>query len=341
MVVMQSVEFPQQTFNEAFPLWIASRTRIAPATKHDYEKNFKRLTGFFGAMPLAKIHIGHIREYVESRKPTTGPSRINHEISTLQQMLKRAGLWGAIAAWYEPLALPRTGPGIALEVAEEEHLFAVARTRSRWRVAYYAALITANTTAGPEEIRMLQLKDINLTERVLHVRDGAKNKYRVRALPLNDDALWAVQQLVERAGTKGAVEPDHYLLPSREGNPLKPVDSWKKAWYSLRAEAGKKFPRLAKLRRYDLRHHSMTRLLENPDVSEQTIEDIAGHISHKMKQRYSHIRMQAKRDALTALSSRRATPYAPVANVEGFYPRGRKPQVRAVAAPCGLSGKSG
>jgi hypothetical protein len=42
------------------------------------------------------------------------------------------------------------------------------------------------------------------------------------------------------------------------------MDSWKKAWYALRAEAGKKFPRLAKLRRYDLRHHSLTRLMEDP-----------------------------------------------------------------------------
>jgi integrase len=328
---MQSEHFGQLVFSKAFPLWISSRTRIAPATRHDYEKNYKRLLPFFGELKLAEVHIGHIREYVDARKLTTGASRINHEISTLQQMLKRAGLWAPIASWYEPLPLPRSGPGIALEPAEEEHLFAIARSRPRWRVAYYCALITANTTAGPEEIRMLQRQDVNLIERIIHVRDGAKNKYRVRAIPLNDDALWAVTQLLDRGAGKGATEPDHYLLPSRDGDPLKPMDSWKKAWYALRAAAGQKFPRLSRLRRYDLRHHSLTRLMEDPSVSEQVIEDIAGHVSHKMKLRYSHIRMQAKREALSSLSSRRATPFAPVVNGEGLFLRGKKrPAVQAV-----------
>jgi len=32
------------------------------------------------------------------------------------------------------------------------------------------------------------------------------------------------------------------------------MGSWKKAWYALRAEAAKKYPRLATVRMYDLRH---------------------------------------------------------------------------------------
>jgi integrase len=43
---------------------------------------------------------------------------------------------------------------------------------------------------------------------------------------------------------------------------------------------------------YDLRHHAMTALLENPEVSEETVEDLAGHVSRRMKKRYSHIRME-------------------------------------------------
>ena len=37
---------------------------------------------------------------------------------------------------------------------------------------------------------------------------------------------------------------------------------------------------------YDLRHHAITALLENPHVSEETVEAIAGHISREMKKRY-------------------------------------------------------
>jgi len=53
---------------------------------------------------------------------------------------------------------------------------------------------------------------------------------------------------------------------------------------------------------YSFRHHAITKLLENPDVSEEVAEALAGHISHQMKKRYSHIRMEARRAAVEALS---------------------------------------
>lgn len=52
---------------------------------------------------------------------------------------------------------------------------------------------------------------------------------------------------------------------------------------------------------YDLRHHAITVLLENPRVSEETVEAIAGQISRQMKKRYSHVRMDARRKALSGL----------------------------------------
>ena len=39
-------------------------------------------------------------------------------------------------------------------------------------------------------------------------------------------------------------------------------------------------------------------------TSDQTIRSIAGHVSEKMLEHYSHIRLDAKRSALNALSSR-------------------------------------
>jgi hypothetical protein len=42
-------------------------------------------------------------------------------------------------------------------------------------------------------------------------------------------------------------------------------------------------------------------LLEDPEVSEETAESIAGHISREMKKRYSHVRLAAQRKAVEAL----------------------------------------
>ena len=58
------------------------------------------------------------------------------------------------------------------------------------------------------------------------------------------------------------------------------------------------------MRFHDLRHHLITELCES-GTSEQTIKTIAGHVSQRILDRHSHIRLDAKRQALEALAIRR------------------------------------
>ena len=78
-------------------------------------------------------------------------------------------------------------------------------------------------------------------------------------------------------------------------DPAKPMKSWRSAWRKLTRRAG-----LGGLRFHDLRHHCITRLAE-AGVAEQALMAIAGHVSREMLEHYSHIRMQAKRDAVSML----------------------------------------
>jgi integrase len=59
---------------------------------------------------------------------------------------------------------------------------------------------------------------------------------------------------------------------------------------------------LSGLRFHDLRHHCITKLAE-AGVAEQTLMAIAGHVSREMLEHYSHIRMQAKREAVESLEN--------------------------------------
>jgi len=56
------------------------------------------------------------------------------------------------------------------------------------------------------------------------------------------------------------------------------------------------------LRFHDLRHHAIIELAETL-ASDQTIMSIAGHVSLRMLAHYSHVRLDAKRKALDALSA--------------------------------------
>jgi integrase len=323
-------QFGELTFTEAAALWLGSRqNKLSPVTVGHYSAYMKSLGTFFGEMRLCDIHIGNINEYQRLRQEeirtspqhkhskrgrpadnTDGASRINHEFSALAQIMKRGGLWDAIAKFYEPLPLPHEGPGIALTPEEEAHVFEVASSNKRWFLAYCADLLSNATATGPGEIRFLRLRDIHLDLPAFDVHERVKNGFRVRRVPCNDDAVWALQQLVDRALRLGAHLPEHFLLPHRahakgaRPDPTRPMGSWKKAHYAIRKEAAKKFPRLATLRRYDFRHNATTKMLENPEISERTIEEFIGHrLGSKTKEKYSHIRMEARRHAAASLDS--------------------------------------
>ena len=118
-----------------------------------------------------------------------------------------------------------------------------------------------------------------------------------------------------RRGPQVSVKPD----------PTRPMSTWRTAWRSLTRSVecpacnrlqppGEKCANrecvadirglkssLHGLRFHDLRHHAITELAESL-ASDQTIMSIAGHVSHRMLAHYSHIRLDAKRKALEALS---------------------------------------
>jgi integrase len=77
----------------------------------------------------------------------------------------------------------------------------------------------------------------------------------------------------------------------------KPMGEWKTAWRRALKLAGLKY------RWHDLRHTFITRLLESPGVSEETAKSLAGHVSKRMLERYSHIRTERKRDAIAELAA--------------------------------------
>lgn len=93
---------------------------------------------------------------------------------------------------------------------------------------------------------------------------------------------------------------------------------WKSAWATVCKDAN------IKCRWHDLRHTFISRLAENPAVSEGTIKSLAGHVSKRMLERYSHIRTHAKRAAIEALEQIQV----PIPTLNG--PKARNPQAGAL-----------
>jgi len=307
--LMRTAALMQLEFRSAAEAWLETRRPyISAKTFHEYQLNINTLSVFFDEMRLTEITADQIRAYQRMRLTQCGPFAINHECSVVQQMLKRIGRWPAIEPDYQPLPLPKEKRGRALRDEEREMLLKVASSNPNWEAAYLFAVISVNTSAGPKETSTLRLKDIDLHQNIIMVQPGgAKNVHRIRRIPMNDESLAGVKLALARARRLGSVEPDHYLFPFRinraKFDPTRRQTTFKTAWKKLIVAAG-----LPGFRMYDLRHHAITVLLENADVSDETAEAIAGHISREMKKQYSHIRIEARRAAVEALTPQKKKP---------------------------------
>ena len=161
-----------------------------------------------------------------------------------------------------------------------------------------------NTALRKNEIRTLRWSQIDFFKRVLTVGESKTDGGRGRLIPLNSLAYAA---LFKWAGRVPDSKPEDYVFPSCEGaglerphpnvariDPSQPIKSWRSAWRAALGKAG------LQIRFHDLRHTCITKLAES-QASEQTIMSIAGHLSRRMVEHYSHIRMEAKRVALEAI----------------------------------------
>lgn len=309
----RSQSFARLPLNEAADKYLAGRKlELQPSSLTKEKQLLVKLKEYFGATKLNRITAEQILNFREWRAATCGPAIINMEVGVLRRMLKRGKLWYSIADDVKPLKEPQT-IGRALTPDQKTALLEAAALKPEWQTAYYAAILALNTTMRGCELRGLRWSDIDLLNDTLTIHKS-KTEAGVRVIPLTPDAFEVLAQLRARAELFSEVLPEHYVFarfkPVGRFNgqeivehrmlnfdPTTPLGSWKKAWQKLTVKAG-----LPGLRFHDLRHHSITELAES-GASEQTIKAIAGHVSQRMLDRYSHIRLEAKRSALEALST--------------------------------------
>lgn len=274
--------------------------RVAERTTQFENERLVPLGLYFESLPLNKFTAKIIGEYQKERKDNAGVSgrTINMEVSVLGRMLSKAKLWTQLKddVTFYPEA---SHIGRALRAEEKKRLFKTAGQRPGWMVAHCAAVLAASTTCRSVELRHLRRQDVDLFEKTMRI-ERSKNESGKRTIPLNQDALQALARLRARSESFGAADPNHYVFPWCQHGKIDPTRyqrSWRKAWRNLTQAAG-----LAGFRFHDLRHTAITELAE-AGASDATLMALSGHMTRRMIEHYSHVRMQAKREAVDQLSS--------------------------------------
>ena len=292
------------TFKDAAERFTADRSpNITVSSGKTERERARAVSRVLGSRTVASISPEDVLAYIRTRK-VDGKSNatVNRELDIIRGVLKKAKRWHRFADEIKPLRKTEN-IGRALLHEEKVKLLHCAAMRPSWQSAYYAAVLTFNTTCRGCELKGIQWRDVDLVNRTITIREEqAAAGHRV--IPLNSDALRVIMLLYRRAEKMGSPRPDAHVsfsLPAsagtltqvarkeagaqpgeiyQSGRPTRPEISRCQASCDHRA-------RRVSNKRRDYHEHRRTRLAEDAGA-------------------YSHIRLDAKRTALDGISMGRA-----------------------------------
>jgi integrase len=292
-------------FEQAATAWLeGEEPHLAERTQGIYGVALRcHLIPAMGSWLLCDIGGDEIKAYQAKRKAAGASARtLNKELQVLRQVLKRHKLWASLQGEVR-FEAENEEIGKALTPDEEAQLLKACASNQHLDTVVTVAL---NTTLRKNEIRLLRWGQIDFFKRTLTVGKSKTEGGTGREIPLNPPAYGA---LIKWAGRFPKSKPEDYVFPACEAvgierahptaervDASRPIKSWRTAWRAALKRAG------LQVRFHDLRHACITKLAEG-QASEQTIMAIAGHLSRRMLEHYSHIRMAAKRAALDAIAA--------------------------------------
>jgi integrase len=252
-----------------------------------------------GGVVLSDLTDERIKGYIRQRQAEKVSGRtINMELGELSRAIGQPWslLWPKVRKLEE-----RKDVGRALSHSEQKALLdglKDCQTMSHVPTVVPLLMLTGMRVG---EALSLTWGQVDLMDKALRVGRAKSSSGTGRTIPINDDlgAVLAAHR-VQFVRAFGEPNPEHYLfawgspLPT---DPARPVSDLKHGWETLRTRAG------VSCRLHDLRHTFATRLAEN-GVPESTMLALLGHMSRAMLERYSHIRMAAKRDAVAGVTLR-------------------------------------
>lgn len=240
----------------------------------------------FSLMPLKKtfadtllhnISPVQVEEYKLKRLDDVSPSTVNRELECLRAMLNKAMEWELIEKNpIKKMRLLREPPGRVryLSIEEIQHLLDECSDRLRPFV-----LIALETGMRKGEIMVLEWKDVDLQEKIVHIEDSKTGERR--DIPMSE-------RLVMMFGE----------LPKNGGGLFQEVKNFRAAFDGACKRAG-----IENFHFHDLRHTFASHLaIDGTGLLE--IKELLGHKSLEMTMRYAHLCPDVKRKAIERLSQK-------------------------------------
>ena len=245
----------------------------------DMEYYRLRLKAAFGHKRLNQISRREVQLFHSSlRDEGLAPATCNHYLKLMKRALNLAIQWEVLDGknpacgiqQYRELNLVEN----YMDDEQLHRLLTVLKTDKN-RMVCNIIMYLLSTGARLNEALQARWDHINLERRVWRIPATNSKSGKVRAVPLNDSAI----DVLNEVGTKDKSE---WVFPSKR-NHGQPFVSLQRVWSRLRKESGLIF-----LRIHDLRHQHASMLINNGRTLYE-VQQILGHSTSKVTERYSHL----------------------------------------------------
>ena len=249
-----------------------------------------RLKAEFGEFRLNQITRQHIQTF-HTRMSDEGlaAATSNHYLKLLKHSLNLAIDWAMLdtnPASRIPLFHEDNQVENLLSDEQLERLLTVLKTDEN-RMVCLIALFLLSTGVRLNEALQAKWSQVDQKNRVWRIPAANSKSKRTRAVPLNDSALEVLTQLNTRA------RYEHVFINFQTELPYTTIS---KVWGRLRTKAG-----LPHLRIHDLRHQFAS-FLVNSGQTLFMVQQILGHSSPSVTQRYAHLSTKSLQEAANTAS---------------------------------------
>jgi integrase len=265
-------------FKEASEKYLEKQTKEGAKnlSQKDYQLKL-HLIPFFNETPLDKILSFDIEQYKKSRQDKgVTPGTINRELATFSHLLTKAIEWQWIDK--KPAVIKRFKEVQSrityLTIEQIERLLQAAKSDSHPQI-YLFILIGLETAMRRMEILSIQLKDIDLEKRIIHI---PKAKAGERQQPMTSRLAEILSHEI-----KSANPHQIWLFPAEKSSTGHTMNI-EKAFRRVVKTSGLDPKQVV---RHTLRHTAITHLVQ-AGIDLPTVKRISGHKTLQMVERYSH-----------------------------------------------------
>lgn len=290
-------------------------TYLAPLEIH--------LIPYFGEMRIGDIKPVHIQRYINEASSKHAPETVKKDYNSLKLIFDTAvdNQLCVKSPMTRTIKLPK------YETVKGKQAF----TQAQYEIAYAAAqaygnlslMLMLETGVSRSELLGLRWEDIDTENRCIHITQGLvvyhdadedkqvmsstglKNKFRKRAVPITDDALWLSLTQAERTVKVGntVIQTEH-IIHSPEGKPYNPNNWANRVFRPFMQRLHKERPDIPMLSPHELRHTRATLWIAQ-GIDPYMVARLLGHSDLKMLTKiYDHTSTETLRKALEAAAKK-------------------------------------